>query len=69
MFRKNPDVYLTDDVGHGVPGFDLPASLRVDPQSHMHMGETLLIWIVLRVLRQGLNVHTNTHTMIKTSHM
>lgn len=57
MFRKKLEVYLTDDVGHGVSCFDLASSLRVDPQGHMHVRETLFIRVVLRVLRQGLHKH------------
>lgn len=55
---KKAVVYLTDDVGHSVSRFDLPSSLRVDPQSHVHVRETLLIRVVLRVLRQGLRTQT-----------
>lgn len=46
--------HLADDVGDRIAGFDPTTPLGVDPQSHVNMGEALLVWIVLRVFSQRL---------------
>lgn len=53
-YDNTKNTHLTDDVGHGVSGFDAATALCVDPQSHMDVREALLVGIVLRILRQRL---------------
>ena len=46
--------HLANDIGDGVSSFDAPPLLGVDPQGNVDMRKTLLIWVVLGVLGQGL---------------
>lgn len=52
MFSQSP--HLADDVGDRIAGFDPTTPLGVDPQSHVNVGEALLVRIVLRVFSQRL---------------
>lgn len=51
--------HLTDDVGDCITSFDPATSLRVDPESHMDVGEAFLVWIILRIFCQTLQESEN----------
>ena len=43
---------LTDDIRDGVPTAKSLASLAVESERHLDMGQTLLVWVIFWVLRQ-----------------
>lgn len=47
-------MHLADDVRYSISSFNSTTTLRVDPQSHMDVRETLFIWVVLRIFCQCL---------------